>query len=129
MQIFRSNNPIVVHKLKDKLILITAEELCERMIVSPNRTLVLVAVDGNKIVGHIVVVIGQHIKSAFILSGRIDKGVSAEYKEMAMNMVEKWCVDEFGIHEIRTDTKIKDKVFSRLFKGYNLYGHVMNKTF
>jgi len=129
MEVFRAENPIVVHRLKDKLMSITMEELCERMIATPKKTFVVIVIDGDKVVGHTVAVVGQNKKIVYILSTGIDKDVKVKYKNIAIDMIEKWCIEEFNVHEIRTDTKIKPEFFSRLFKDYKLYGYIMNKTF
>ena len=129
MIVFRAKNPVVVHSIKNELSSITAEELCERMVVLPDRTYVAIVVDGDDVIGHTVVSISKDSKFAYVLSTNISYKVSREVRDYNLEKIEKWCIEEFNIHEIRTSTKVEPRVFERLYKGFKYFDATMSKKF
>jgi len=128
MQIFRTKNTDIVRHIGKQLQGVTIEELATMMVVEPERTYVLVAIDGDNFVGHMIAHVLRNNSCAYILSAVSSNKISKKERKKEIEKLQNWCIDNFGIHEIRLETKLNTEVFKRQY-GFKNYDVVLNKEF
>lgn len=128
MEIFRTKNPIVVNVIKDQLMGLEAQNLCERMVAEPDSVYVVIAVDGGEIISHVVAFVTYNEKFVDIVSAKSSHKLSKNDRQRVIQCLQQWCIDEFNIHEIRIETLLDPKFFIREY-GFKKYSVIMSKTF